>query len=95
LERSAIIAFENTKLSEILKEKRIETLVLCGMLSEICVEGTMRTAYSKGFEVDTVIDATATLNLEKQLFAMEHNYPLFSKAIDTEAAVNLNQQLSE
>lgn len=89
LERSAIIAFEGTNLTQILKDKGITTIILCGLLSDICVEGTMRTAYSKGFEVFTLIDATATLSLEKQAITAEHSYPLFSKVIKTEEALSL------
>ncbi|MBL4898961.1 MAG: cysteine hydrolase [Colwellia sp.] len=89
LERSAIIAFEGTNLTQILKDKGITTIILCGLLSDICVEGTMRTAYSKGFEVFTLIDATATLSLEKQEITAEHSYPLFSKVIKTEELLSL------
>ncbi|MFT6249521.1 MAG: nicotinamidase-related amidase [Cognaticolwellia sp.] len=89
LERSAIIAFEGTNLTQILKDKGITTIILCGLLSDICVEGTMRAAYSKGFEVFTLIDATATLSLEKQAITLEHSYPLFSKVIKTEEALSL------
>jgi len=89
LERSAIIAFEGTKLLEILKDQGITSIVLCGLLSDICIEGTMRVAYSKGFEVFTLKDATATLSLEKQKITIEHSYPLFSKMINTEDALSM------
>jgi len=89
LERSAIIAFEGANLLATLKGKGITTIVLCGLLSDICIEGTMRVAYSKGFEVFTLTDATATLSLEKQKITTEHSYPLFSKVINTEDALSL------
>lgn len=89
LERSSIIAFEGTNLLKTLKDKGITTIVLCGLLSDICIEGTMRDAYSKGFEVFTLTDATATLSLEKQEITTKHSYPLFSKIINTEDALSL------
>lgn len=89
LERSAIIAFEGTNLLKTLNDKEITTIVLCGLLSDICIEGTMRAAYSKGFEVFTLTDATATLSLEKQEITTEYSYPLFSKTINTEDALSL------
>jgi nicotinamidase-related amidase len=89
LERSAIIAFEGTSLLATLKDKGITTIVLCGLLSDICIEGTMRAAYLKGFEFFTLTDATATLSLEKQEITIEHSYPLFSKIINTEDALSL------
>jgi nicotinamidase-related amidase len=92
IERSAIIAFEKTNLTQILKDKGITSLVLCGLLSDICVEGTMRAAYSKGFEVFTLTDATATLSLKKHVITARYNYPLFSKVITTEQAISLIKQ---
>jgi nicotinamidase-related amidase len=89
IERSAIIAFEGTNLSAILEDKEIVSIVLCGLLSDICIEGTMRAVYSKGFEVFTLTDATATLSLQKQEVTAEHSYPLFSKVVNTEAALSL------
>ena len=44
--RSSIIAFQGAPVESMLKSIEIETLVLCGMLSDICVEGPMRVAYS-------------------------------------------------
>jgi nicotinamidase-related amidase len=49
IERSAIIAFEGTDLEQRLKDKGINTLILVGLLSDVCIEGTMRAAYSKGY----------------------------------------------
>lgn len=72
-----------------LKDKGITTIVLCGLLSDICIEGTMRDAYSKGFKVFTLTDATATLSLDKQEITTEHIYPLFSKIINTEGTLSL------
>ena len=44
----------------------VETVVLGGFLTNCCVESTMRTAYEKGFNVITLIDATATTSAEGQ-----------------------------
>lgn len=89
IERSAIIAFEGTDLENILRDKKITTLVLVGLLSDVCIEGTMRVAYSKGYEVFTLTDATATLSLQKQEITSLYSYPLFSKVINTEKALSL------
>lgn len=89
LHRSATIAFDGTRLESMLESRAIETLVICGMLSDVCVEGTMRAAYSKGYQVFTVTDATATLNLEKYEYTVQNNFPLFSKPFDTKLAMAL------
>jgi len=89
IERSAIIAFEGTGLEQKLKERSINTLILVGLLSDVCIEGTMRAAYSKGYEVYTLTDATATMSLQKQDITRKHSFPLFSKMIDTNTALSL------
>jgi nicotinamidase-related amidase len=83
LERSSVITFEETQLESILKSRGIKTLLLYGVLSDIWVEGTMRVACSKSYEVFTVKDATASLDLDKHLYTEQNNLPLFSKAVDT------------
>ena len=88
IERSAIIAFEGTDLEQRLKDKGINTIILVGLLSDVCIEGTMRAAYSKGYEVYTLTDATATMSLQKQDITREHSFPLFSKVVDTNTALS-------
>jgi len=89
IERSAIIAFEGTDLEQRLKDRDINTIVLVGLLSDVCIEGTMRAAYSKGYEVYTLTDATATMSLRKQDITREYSFPLFSKVVDTNTALSL------
>jgi ureidoacrylate peracid hydrolase len=89
IERSKIIAFEGTGLEALLREKGITRIVLCGMLSDVCVEGTMRSGYDKGFEVYTATDATAALDYDKHEYTATHNFPLFSKALSTQALCSL------
>jgi nicotinamidase-related amidase len=88
IERSAIIAFEGTDLEQRLKDKGINTLILVGLLSDVCIEGTMRAAYSKGYEVYTLTDATATMSIQKQDITRKHSFPLFSKVVDTNTALS-------
>lgn len=42
-----------------LRKRRISTVVLCGMLANICVESHLRDLLEQGFEVVVVTDATA------------------------------------
>ena len=43
-----ILQRPGTNLEALLKENGIETLALCGFLTNCCVESSMRTAYEKG-----------------------------------------------
>lgn len=89
IEKNHICAFEATNLDQVLKEKGITTVILCGLLTDVCVEATMRIAYDKWFEVFTVTDATATLDVNKQKATVETSFPLFSKPVDTETALTM------
>lgn len=72
-------AFASTNLDFILRARSVQTIALCGFLTNCCVESTMRTGYEKGFEVVTLTDCTATVGEEQQRLAVEHNYPMFSR----------------
>ena len=79
--KNHISGFEGTDLETQLRDRNIETVVLCGGLTDVCVETTMRQAYDKRFEVYTVKDATATIDLAKHDLTIEKSYPLFSKPL--------------
>lgn len=79
LEKHGMSAFLNPELENILKEKGITTLILAGMLTDACVESTMRNAYDKGYEVYSLTDVTTALSNEKHNATVEDSYPLFAK----------------
>merc|ERR1712070_663269 len=71
-------AFPNTNLEELLIAKGIETVVLCGFLTNCCVESTMRTAFEKGFNTVTLTDCCATTSADGQKAATEGTFTMFS-----------------
>ncbi|MFA4874637.1 MAG: isochorismatase family cysteine hydrolase [bacterium] len=50
-------AFEGTRLAAYLRRKRVSKLVICGVMTNFCVETTARHAFMKDFEVIVVSDA--------------------------------------
>lgn len=56
-------AFLQTGLSDELLRKGIHHLVICGMMSHICIDTTVRAAQNYGFSVTLLEDACATKNL--------------------------------
>jgi len=56
-------SFRNTSLLEILKDARIEKLVICGAMSHMCIDATVRAAFDLGFNCSVAEDACATMNL--------------------------------
>jgi nicotinamidase-related amidase len=78
LEREIVIdkpgysAFVHTGLQQMLTKRGIETLILTGVTTEVCVSSTLRTAIDLGYRCITVSDACASGNpdLHKAVLAM-------------------------
>lgn len=65
LRKSVDDGFEGTDLDGFLRRSMVERLAIAGLLSEMCVSATARTAMARGFEVVLVADAHATYDLEE------------------------------
>ena len=76
--KKGLDAFPGTDLEQILVDNKVETVILCGFLTNCCVESTMRTAYEKGFNVITVTDCCATTSSEGHGAATGGTFGLFS-----------------
>jgi nicotinamidase-related amidase len=53
-------SFAGTGLLEVLQQQQVKQLVICGMMTHMCVDTTTRAAFDLGFDVQVAIDATAT-----------------------------------
>lgn len=56
-------SFYQTGLAEELQNQDINQLVVCGMMSHMCVDTTVRAAMNYGFSVIVIDDACTTMNL--------------------------------
>ena len=56
-------SFRSTSLSEILKSKTINDLIICGAMSHMCIDATTRAAFDLGFTCVVAHDACATKDL--------------------------------
>lgn len=57
-------SFRETELLDYLKSKSISDLVICGMMTHMCVDATTRAAKDFGFNIVLIGDACATRDLE-------------------------------
>ncbi len=55
-------AFYQTDLHHILQENHIESLILCGVTTHVCVHSTLREANDRGYECLVLEDATAAFD---------------------------------
>jgi len=62
LKKSQYDAFYETRLEDILREKKITQLVICGVMTNLCCETTARSAFVRGLNVFFTVDGTATYN---------------------------------
>ena len=79
--------FAGTDLDFQLKQRRIEKIIVAGIVANTCVEATARAAAELGYHVTLVRDATAALSPEAMHAAHEINGPTFAHAILTTDAV--------
>ena len=59
-------SFHKTNLHEIIRSKKISELVVCGMMTHICIDTTVRSAKDRDLPVTLIADACTTKNLEFQ-----------------------------
>ena len=57
-------AFRETDLAEYLESRGIDKLVVCGMMTHMCIDTSVRAAKDKGYEIDLIHDACATKDLK-------------------------------
>ncbi|MBT2619643.1 cysteine hydrolase family protein [Chryseobacterium sp. ISL-6] len=57
-------SFRNTDLLAHLQKKGIKNLIICGMMTDVCVDATVRAAMDLGFKTTVIGDACATENRE-------------------------------
>ena len=53
-------AFHRTRLTDLLKANGVDTLVITGTVTQICVEDTARGAFHEGFQAAVVADAVSS-----------------------------------
>jgi nicotinamidase-related amidase len=56
-------SFRETSLLDVLREKQVNRLIICGMQTNMCIDATTRAAADYGFECLVVADACAARNL--------------------------------
>jgi nicotinamidase-related amidase len=79
--KNAVNCFVGTDLLDFLKTNKIDTLVICGMQTHMCVEAATRAASDYGFKCILIHDACATKDLkfgEKTIKSEDVHYSTLS-----------------
>ncbi len=77
-------AFYNTDLETVLRVLKIEDLVICGIMTNMCCESTARDAYYRDYKVFFTADGTGTVNEEMHLASLLNLAFGFAQVVDTE-----------
>lgn len=70
-------AFKNTNLLQILKQKKISSLVITGVMTHLCCETTARDGFMEDFWINFLMDGVATYNEqlhEAALITLSHGF---------------------
>lgn len=89
IKKTASGVFSSTNLEYVLKNVGIETLFVTGVLTDECVETTVREAADRSFEVVVIEDACATFTKEahkRSLLALDKTY---AQLMTTEEVLHL------
>lgn len=62
--KKEISSFNGTDLNDYLKSLGVKNLVVCGMQTNMCVEGAVRAGYDLGYKITLIHDACAARDLK-------------------------------
>ncbi|MCX2899792.1 cysteine hydrolase family protein [Pseudomonas mandelii] len=72
-------SFHKTPLKDLLQEREVDRLIICGLQTDYCVNATVRQAHDLGYDVVLAADAHSTVdngNLTAEDIIAEHNQTL-------------------
>ncbi|MEO1785025.1 cysteine hydrolase family protein [Thermodesulfobium sp. 4217-1] len=85
IEKNFPDSFANTDLEAVLKRDEIDTVTICGYMTQMCCDTTARQAMHKGFFVEFLSDATGTLDISNYAGSISaeqlHNAILITQAM--------------
>jgi len=94
-------SFRETELLSFLREREISHLVICGMMTHMCIDATTRAAKDFGFDCTLIGDACASKNLEingNTVFANDVHHSFlaalnyfYAKVMTTQAYLDVNK----
>ena len=57
-------SFRETELHEELQENNINSIIICGAMSHMCIDTTVRAGFDLGYKIELATDACATKDLQ-------------------------------
>lgn len=85
--RSGASVLNNSNLDAFLRNNRIDTLILLGFATHVCVESTLRDAHDRGFNVYVVTDGCAAFTHAQDEHFQQHILHHFGAGIEAASLV--------
>jgi len=84
IEKNYPNSFRDTILKSELEKKRIDELIVCGAMTHMCIDTTIRAGFDLGYEITLIEDACATkeLKYKKVLISAEFVHNAFLGALE-------------
>jgi len=84
IEKNFPNSFLQTELLPVLKESELTDLIICGAMSHMCIDTTVRAAKELGFKCTLIADACATRNLKfgEEVLPAQTVHASFMAALD-------------
>lgn len=86
--RSGASILKNATLDPFLRNNRIDTLILLGFATHVCVESTLREAHDMGINCWIVTDGCAAFTRQQHDHMLHHVLHHFGAGIESEALIN-------
>ncbi len=86
--KTGLSCFGHTNLDVLLKESGIRTIACAGLLTNVCVESTVRQGYDEGYEVVVLKDCTACRSRSWQDYAEQNIFPMLGRVMDHREFLN-------
>jgi nicotinamidase-related amidase len=74
-------AFNSSNLDYMLRVNCIKNVAFCGFLTNVCVEGSLRSAYDRGYKVFLLKDCCAALSGAEQAYVEKSFMPYVGEAL--------------
>ena len=92
IEKKYSDSFYETNLEEVLKKLSVEQIVVCGVVTEGCVDTTIRRAYSLGYMIEVASDCHSTTdsNVLTGEQIVKHHNEVFKIFADVKVAMEVD-----
>ncbi len=88
-------AFINTRLDSVLRAQKIETLIVTGVSTNVCVESTARDGYMLDYSVILASNACAAYSKQAHEMTLENIAGFFGTVADTQAMIDVWSQAEQ